>query len=77
MNYRHISTRILTSILPKLGILQLIYKNTRDNQLKKLFNMKLSVKILIGSGVTLFIIVVFGFIAFPKFLMSQIKKVSE
>lgn len=38
--------------------------------------MKLPLKIGIGSGVTFLVIVVFGWVAFPKIVKSKIKSVS-
>lgn len=38
--------------------------------------MKLPVKIGIGSGVTFLVIIIFGWVAFPKMIKSKIKSVS-
>lgn len=74
MNKRNIiKETLLLLILPKINFLVAFVRIFNKNNKNK---MKLSNKVLIGSSVTLVIIVLFGWIAFPKFLKSQIKKVS-
>lgn len=79
MNLRDLPKKLFYLFFPKLRLFQTVYKHSRkiNNNIFNQKKMKLSVKILIGSGVTLFVIIAFGFIGFPKLIRSQIKKVSD
>lgn len=58
-------------LLPKYGVLQGVLKLLCGKK------MKFPVKIGIGSGVTFFVILIFGWVAFPKLLQSKLRSVSQ
>lgn len=58
-------------VLPKYGVLLGVLKLACGKK------MILPVKIGIGSGVTFFVILIFGWAIFPKILKSQVKSVSQ
>lgn len=65
---------ILFLFLPKYFLVKKIFVTSKT--VVKSEKMRLPSKIAIGAGVTLFVVIIFGWIGFPKLLTSKIKSVS-
>lgn len=75
--------QILFIIFPKLKLVEFsvdslkwVYTSFKSKDNKSSKKMKLPIKIGIGSVIALVVIIIFGFIAFPKMIKGKIRKVS-